>query len=87
MILLFRTEHDDTHNLTQSFQEKKKSAEAISVCYIYPFYLLYLAVVIFFVRLPRYFCITELTSSHNKHFVGIPSEKLSINKQVSSRRV
>lgn len=86
MILLFRREHDDTQNLTQSFQEKK-STEEISVCYIYPFYLLYLAVVIFFVRLPRYFCITELTSSHNKHFVGIPSQKLSINKQVFSRRV
>lgn len=72
--------------LHSHFKKRKKAKKKVFVTSIRS-YLLYLAVVIFFVRLPRYFRITELTSSHNKHFVGIPSEKLSINKQVSSRRV
>lgn len=69
-----------------SFQEKKNTEE-ISFCHICSLYSLYIAAIIFFIKLPRYFCIRESTSSHNKHFVGIPSETVSINKQVSSRRV
>lgn len=50
-------------------KSKKKQKEEISICHICP---ALCSSSNSFIGRPRHFCITGLTSSHNKHFVGIP---------------
>lgn len=53
-------------SLNSHFKEKKNPAFVLSILFALS------SSSNSFIGHPGHFCITELTSSHNKHFVGIP---------------